>query len=61
MVTVVVVSLSQIVGMGTAMKILFSGDSMGPDSTVTRDDRWADMPFQLTRGEIVALFNAVGR
>lgn len=51
----------QIVGMGTAMKILFSGDSMGPESTVTRDDKWSEVPFQLTRGEIVALFNSIGR
>lgn len=48
----------QILGMGTALKILFSGNAMGPDSTVSADFK-AD--FQLTRTEIVALFNAFGR
>ena len=52
---------AQIQGMGTALKILFSGDSMAPDSTVTQFHKKADIPFQLTRGEIVALFNAFGR
>ena len=47
--------------MGTALKILFSGDSMGPSSTVTQDHKKADIPFQLTRGEIVSLLNAFGR
>lgn len=47
--------------MGTALKILFSGDSMLPDSTVTQRHKKAKVPFQLTRGEIVALFNAFGR
>lgn len=51
----------QIMGMGTALKILFSGDSMGPLSTVTREHRKSKIPFQLTRGEIVSLFNAFGR
>lgn len=51
----------QITGMGTALKILFSGDSMGPLSTVTREHRKSKVPFQLTRGEIVSLFNAFGR
>lgn len=51
----------QITGMGTALKILFSGDSMGPLSTVTREHRKSQIPFQLTRGEIVSLFNAFGR
>ena len=47
--------------MGTALKILFSGDSMAPDSIVTQDHKKADIPFQLTRGEIVALLNGFGR
>ena len=47
--------------MGTALKILFSGDSMGPESTITQQDKKADTPFQLTRGEIVALLNGFGR
>jgi len=51
----------QITGMGTALKILFSGDSMQPDSTVTREHRHSKVPFQLVRGEIVALLNAFGR
>ena len=53
--------LFQITGMGTALKILFSGDSMAPDSTVTQQHKKADIPFQLTRNEIVALINAFGR
>ncbi|XP_025104333.1 ERO1-like protein alpha isoform X2 [Pomacea canaliculata] len=48
----------QVLGMGTALKILFSGNAMGPDSTVNANFK-AD--FQLTRTEIVALFNAFGR
>ena len=51
----------QITGMGTALKILFSGDSMGLDSTVTQKHKKADIPFQLTRGELVALINSFGR
>ena len=47
--------------MGTALKILFSGQSMGPDSTVSQADKKANIPFQLSRGEIVALFNSFGR
>ncbi|ELU03769.1 hypothetical protein CAPTEDRAFT_101821 [Capitella teleta] len=50
----------QITGMGTAMKILFSGDK-GPHSTVTQEDKRAHNPFQLTRGEIVSLYNGFGR
>ena len=56
-----VVSISQITGMGTALKILFSGDSMAPDSIVTQEHKKAEIPFQLTRGEIVALLNGIGR
>lgn len=59
--SVSVLSYFQIMGMGTALKILFSGDSMGPLSTVTREHRKSRIPFQLTRGEIVSLFNAFGR
>ena len=43
--------------MGTALKILFSGDSMNPGSTINAKSK----NFQLTRTEIVALFNAFGR
>lgn len=46
----------QVRGMGTALKILFSGESMSPFSTVTNSKS-----FQLTRVEIVSLFNAFGR
>ncbi|ESO90133.1 hypothetical protein LOTGIDRAFT_192261 [Lottia gigantea] len=45
-------------GMGTALKILFSGDDIGPDSTVNAQQK---KHFQLTRSEIVTLFNAFGR
>ena len=44
--------------MGTALKILFSGNTMGPESTISADYK-AD--FQLTRTEIVALFNGFSR
>ena len=57
----IVTHLLQIVGMGTALKILFSGDSMAPDSTVTQQHKKGEIPFQLKRGEIVALINSVGR
>lgn len=43
--------------MGTALKILFTG-SMEADSTVNADLK---SDFQLTRPEIVALFNGFGR
>ena len=48
----------QIQGMGTALKILFAGDGMGPQSTVQAGSKKI---FQLRRTEIVALFNAFGR
>ncbi|KAI0227221.1 ERO1-like protein beta [Lamellibrachia satsuma] len=51
----------QIRGLGTALKILFSGDSMRPDSTITHQHKKGTLPFQLTRGEIVALLNSFGR
>lgn len=50
----------QFTGMGTALKILFSGDS-GPHSTISKGDISNFMPFQLTRGEIVALINAFAK
>ncbi|KAL8564288.1 hypothetical protein ACOMHN_050899 [Nucella lapillus] len=48
----------QVLGMGTALKILFSGSTMGPESTITTD---FSTDFQLTRTEIVALFNGFTR
>ena len=48
----------QVLGMGTALKILFSGKTMGLESTIKADIK-AD--FQLTRTEIVALFNGFSR
>lgn len=45
-------------GMGTALKILFSGDGMGPSSTVTAGSK---RMFQLRRTEIVSLVNAFAR
>ncbi|XP_064624147.1 ERO1-like protein alpha isoform X2 [Lineus longissimus] len=47
----------QTVGMGTALKILFSGD-VGPDATLSASSK---TKFQLRRTEIVALFNAFAR
>ena len=47
--------------MGTALKILFSGDSMAPDSEITQKHKKSHNPFQLTRGEVVSLFNSFGR
>ena len=46
----------QFTGMGTALKILFSDQ----DTPSNQQDAQA-LPFQLTRGEVVALFNAFGR
>lgn len=48
----------QVQGMGTALKILFSGDDPGPNSTLdaNRKNR-----FQMRRTEIVSLLNAFGR
>ncbi|GAB1598453.1 ERO1-like protein alpha isoform X2 [Argonauta hians] len=48
----------QVQGMGTALKILFSGNSIGPDSVVNADEK---NHFQLRRTEIVSLINAFGR
>jgi len=50
--------LLQVRGMGTALKILFSGENMGPQSILT-DDSKSD--FRLNRVEVVSLFNAFGR
>ncbi|CAL8092134.1 unnamed protein product [Calicophoron daubneyi] len=51
----------QILGMGTALKILFSAPTVPPASHPVGDSRGTVPPFQLSRREIVALFNAVGR
>lgn len=51
----------QFTGMGTALKILFSGKDQAPGSTISNHNHSSGLPFQLTRGEIVALFNAFGR
>ncbi|CAH1791045.1 unnamed protein product [Owenia fusiformis] len=48
----------QITGMGTALKILFSGDTVGPESIVTAESK---NHFQLTRPEITALLHSIGR
>ena len=45
-------------GMGTALKILFSGDRIGLQSTVNAHHK---QRFQLRRSEIVSLFNGFGR
>ena len=47
--------------MGTALKILFSADDIGSDSTLSQKHKKWKQPFQLRRQEIVALFNAFGR
>ena len=49
----------QVRGMGTALKILFSGDDLGPQSIVNKNSDGSN--FQLNRVEIVSLFNAFGR
>jgi len=43
------------------MKILFSEDSMTPEVVATQKSKEDNIPFRLTRGEIVALFNGLGR
>lgn len=45
-------------GLGVALKILFSGKSLGPESTVNAKSK---QTFQLSRVEIVALFNGFAR
>lgn len=44
--------------LGTALKILFSGKRLGLDSTVNANSK---QTFQLSRVEIVALFNGFAR
>jgi ERO1-like protein alpha len=44
--------------LGTALKILFSGKSFGPETTINSDSK---QQFQLSRSEIIALFNGFGR
>lgn len=44
--------------LGTALKILFSGKSFGPESTINTDSK---NQFHLSRSEIIALFNGFGR
>ncbi|XP_065566611.1 ero1-like protein isoform X3 [Artemia franciscana] len=48
-------------GLGTALKILFSGDFDSPDPTVFDLRSMRRTHFKLTRNEVVALFNALGR
>lgn len=48
----------QTLALGTALKILFSGKSVGLESTVNADSKHS---FQLSRSEIVALFNGFTR
>lgn len=51
----------QIQGMGTALKILFSGDFVYENETNTFVYKTDGTPFILKRTEIVALLNAFGR
>ena len=44
----------QTLALGTALKILFSGNNFGTDSTLDANSK---KTFQLSRSEIVALFN----
>lgn len=48
----------QTLALGTALKILFSGKTVGPESRVDKDLK---NTFQLSRSEIVALFNGFAR
>ena len=45
----------QVTGLGTALKILFSGEFDRPGLTVATED------LKLSRNEIVALFNSFGK
>lgn len=56
-----VAQIMQVQGIGTALKILFSGkfDSLSPAGL--EPGHTAKSQFQLQRGEIVTLFNAFGR
>lgn len=47
--------LSQVTGLGTALKILFSGEFDRPGLPVATED------LKLSRNEIVALFNSFGK
>ena len=48
----------QTLALGTALKILFSGKTLGSDSTVDANSK---RTFQLSRSEIVALFNGFSK
>jgi hypothetical protein len=48
----------QTMGLGTALKILFSGKPLGLESTVDANEK---KTFQLSRSEIVALFNGFAK
>ena len=48
----------QTLALGTALKILFSGKTIGLDSNVDMESKQV---FQLTRSEISALFNGIAR
>jgi hypothetical protein len=48
----------QTLALGTALKILFSGRTLSSDSTAVANSR---TNLQLTRSEIVALFNGFSR
>ncbi|XP_076029509.1 ERO1-like protein beta [Oratosquilla oratoria] len=51
----------QVTGLGTALKILFSGNVEYDSSTQQDLDTARHTNFQLTRNEVVALFNAFAR
>lgn len=51
----------QVQGLGTALKILFSGDMAGPDTVINHQTHRMPSEFQLRRMEIVSLVNAIGR
>ena len=48
----------QTLALGTSLKILFSGKTLGLDSTIDINSK---ISFQLTRSEIVALINGLAR
>lgn len=55
-------NLLQVQGMGTALKILFSGKfDNDAESGLETNLRPSNPQFRLKRAEIVALFNAFGR
>ena len=57
--------LCQVTGLGTALKILFSGhfeeNALSPISDLTNVRSSRPLRLQLTRSEVVALINAIGR